>query len=294
MQAAYSSRNARAVGGTGRMTKDVMKIDLQQVQYEFGLACDIGRVRKDGPNQDTAAVVLPQPGEPWHPPLLLVADGLGRYQGGALASQTVVNAFTQAFEQSQHPADYPALMKRCVRIAHRQVRDLGERDAALALMGSTIAAVTLHEESLFVLNVGDSRAYLLDEERIRQVSQDHSWAAAQERAGLLTEAEARTHPNRNRLTMAITAKRTKIEMYCAEEKLEPNDVILLCSDGLWSVVPLTLIRAVAAELPPQVAADKLVSMANSSAGPDNISVVIARRAGMERNNASADVQDTGP
>lgn len=276
------------------MMEDSMKIDLQQVQYEFGLACDIGRGRKDGPNQDTAAVVLPQPGEPWHPPLLLVADGLGRYQGGALASQTVVYAFTQAFKQSKHPAEYPALMERCAQIAHQQVRDLGARDAALVLMGSTIVAVTLHAETLFVLNVGDSRAYLLNEEGIRQVSQDHSWAAAQERAGLLTEAEARKHPNRNRLTMAITAKRKKIEMYCATEKLEPNDIILLCSDGLWSVVPQTLIRAAALELPPQLAADKLVSMANSNAGPDNISVVIVRRAGIERNNAAANVQDTGP
>ena len=76
--------------------------------------------------------------------------------------------------------------------------------------------------------------------------------------------------------------------------MEPNDVILLCSDGLWSVVPQTLIRAAAAELPPQAAADKLVSMANSSAGPDNISVVIARRAGIARNNAAVNVQDTGP
>ena len=271
-----------------------MEIELQQVQYEFGLACDIGRARKGGPNQDTAAVVLPRPAESWHPPLLLVADGLGRYQGGALASQTVVDAFTQAFKQSQHPADYPALMERCAQIAHRQVRALGERDAALALMGSTIAAAVLHRGTLFVLNVGDSRAYLLNEAGIRQVSQDHSWAAAQERAGLLTAAEARTHPNRNRLTMAITAKRAMIEIYCAEEKLEPDDVVLLCSDGLWSVVPLTLIRAAAAELPPQAAADKLVSMANSSAGPDNISVVIARRAGIERKGAAAGVQDTGP
>lgn len=275
-------------------TKDAMEIDLHQVQYEFGLACDIGRVRRDGPNQDTAAIVLPQPGERWHPPLLLVADGLGRYQGGALASRTVVNTFTQAFKQAQHPADYPALMQRCAQIAHKQVRALGEKDVALALMGSTIVAAALHEGNLFVLNVGDSRAYLLNEEAIRQVSQDHSWAAAQERAGLLTEAEARSHPSRNRLTMAITAKRAQIEMYCAEEKPAPNDVILLCSDGLWSVVPLTLIRAAAAELPPQVAADKLVSMANSSAGPDNISVVIARRAGIVRKGAAADVQDTAP
>ena len=271
-----------------------MDTDPERVQFEFGLACDIGRKRKGEPNQDTVAIVLPHTNEPWHPPLLLVADGLGRYQGGALASQTVVSTFTQVFKQSQYPAEYPALMERCAQTAHQEVRALGAKDARLALMGSTIAAVILEAERLFVLNVGDSRAYLLNDEKIKQVSQDNSWAAVQVQAGVLTEAEARAHPNRNRLTMAITAKRMKIETYSAEEKLEPHDIVLLCSDGLWSVVPETLIRAAAAELPPQVAADKLVSMANNSAGPDNISVVIARRAGFARNKIAVSVDDTGP
>lgn len=271
-----------------------MDTDLERVQFEFGFACDIGRKRKSEPNQDTVAVVLPNANEPWHPPLLLVADGLGRYQGGALASQTVVSTFTQVFKQSQHPTEYPALMERCVQAAHQEVRALGAKDDDLALMGSTIAAVSLETERLFVLNVGDSRVYLADDKKIRQVSQDHSWVAVQVRAGILTETEARTHPDRNRLTMAITAKRTKIETYLAEEKLEPRYVVLLCSDGLWGVLPEALIRAAATELPPQVAADKLVTMANNSKGPDNISVVIARRAGFKRNAVATDLEDTSP
>ena len=72
-----------------------MKVNQEQAQFEFGFACDVGRKRKSKPNQDTVAVVLPNPGGSWHPPLLLVADGLGRYHGGTLASQAVVKSFSQ-------------------------------------------------------------------------------------------------------------------------------------------------------------------------------------------------------
>jgi len=270
-----------------------MKVNQEQVSFEFGFACDVGRKRQSKPNQDAVAVVLPNPGGPWHPPLLLVADGLGRYHGGALASQAVVKSFTRVFKGSQHPTEYPALLEKCVQAAHQEVRTLGAEDARLALMGSTIVAVILEAEHLFVLNVGDSRAYLMDDRRITQVSRDHTWVSAQVQAGILTQVEARVHPNRNRLTMAITAKRTKIKSYLSKETWGNHAAVLLCSDGLWGVVPETLIRATAIELPPQVAADKLVTMANNSKGPDNISVIIARRTGSTRKDMIANLKDTG-
>jgi len=126
-----------------------------------------------------------------------------------------------------------------------------------------------------------------------QVSRDHTWVSAQVQAGILTQVEARVHPNRNRLTMAITAKRTKIKSYLSKETWGNHAAVLLCSDGLWGVVPETLIRATAIELPPQVAADKLVTMANNSKGPDNISVIIARRTGSTRKDMIANLKDTG-
>src|SRR5262245_48838572 len=118
----------------------------ERAEFEFGFASDRGRKRKAEPNQDAVAVILPSANEPWHPPLLLVADGLGRYHGGKLASQTVVSTFKQAFKQSQHPAEYSALMERCTQAAHQEVRALGAKDAKLALMGSTIVAVTLEAQ----------------------------------------------------------------------------------------------------------------------------------------------------
>lgn len=271
-----------------------MATQQEKTHFDFGFACDVGRKRRREPNQDTVAVVLPNPGERWHPPLLLVADGLGKYWGGSLASQLVVNTFKQEFKQAEHPTDYLPLMEKCVQAAHQEVRAQGARDPKLAFMGSTIVAVTLEEQRLYLLNVGDSRAYIMRGRKILQISQDQSWVAAQVRAGVLTKQEGSTHPDRNRLTMAITAKRSEIKSYTAEERLEPQDIVLLCSDGLWGVVPETLIHAAATELPPQVAADKLVALANQSKGPDNIAVIIARQASAIGNIMAVELEETNP
>jgi protein phosphatase len=271
-----------------------MKHHDAKVQFEFGIACDVGRRRKGGPNQDSAEVILPTRTDPWHPPLLVVADGLGKYVGGSLASRIVVDTFRQYFKQAQHPANYPELLLKCVHASHETIRLEGLKDSQFALMGSTVVAVTLDERKLFLLNIGDSRAYLLHGTKMTQISHDQSWVAEQVRAGILTEREARTNPNRNRLMMAITAKRTEIEPYSTEVDLGPMDIILLCSDGLWGVVPETLIAAAARELSPQAAADKLVTLANNSSGPDNISVIIARRADFRQHVEAASLEDTNP
>lgn len=271
-----------------------MNTHRESVQFEFGFASDVGRKRKGEPNQDTAEVILPDAGGNWHPPLLIVADGLGKHFGGAIASQLVVQTFKREFKQSKHPANYILLMEKCARQAHNALRMRGIKEPKLANMGSTIVAVALDEQRLYLLNVGDSRAYIMRGNDIKQISQDQSWVAEQVRAGILTEQEARTHPNRNRLNMAITAKRPEIIPYSSEEKMGNNDIIVLCSDGLWGVIPETLIWSAVSELPPQVAARKLITLANNSQGPDNISVIIARRSNPNKKTVPDNVEDTNP
>jgi serine/threonine protein phosphatase PrpC len=263
--------------------------------YEFGSACDAGRKRKDEPNQDAVELVLPDGRYGDFPPLLLVADGMGGHLGGALASQLVIDVFREQYVHFKHPASYPKLLDLCVKKAHDAVRVRGAQDPRLSSMGSTVVAIVIHDRRVHLLNVGDSRAYIFRGEKSIQISQDQSWVEEQVRAGLLTPEQARGHPKRNRLNMSITAKRTSIQPFSIEFALEPNDIILLCSDGLWSTIPESLIWAAVNELPPQEAADKLVSLANSSQGPDNISVVIARPAGFTKMNRSAvQLDDTQP
>ena len=270
-----------------------MNTSQESPQYEFGFACDVGRKRKGEPNQDALDVVLGSPSN-WHPPLLIVADGLGGHRGGAVASQLVIQVFRQQFKQTSHPTEYAQLLELCARKAHMAVQVHGAQDSNLFNMGSTVVAVVLEEKQLHLLNVGDSRAYLLRGQRIIQLSEDQSWVGEQVRAGLLTPQQALKDSRRNRLNMAITAKRTEIKTYAMEIALEPDDIILLCSDGLWGVVPETLIWAAASELAPQVAAEKLVALANSSKGPDNISVIIAQRIRADRKPASVNLEDTNP
>jgi len=266
----------------------------EKVRFEFGSACDVGRKRSGEPNQDAIEVVLPGSRGNSHPPLLIVADGLGKHVGGAIASKMVIQAFKQEFINAKHPADYPTLMERCVQKAHAAVREQGAKDPKLTNMGSTIVAVVLDQNMLYLLNVGDSRAYIFRGKNILQISQDQSWVAVQVRAGVITELEARTHPSRNRLNMAITARRPEITPFITKQKLEKDDIVLLCSDGLWGVIPESLIWAAANELPPEVAVKKLVDLANRSQGPDNISVIIARRLKSDRRTAPADLEDTNP
>jgi serine/threonine protein phosphatase PrpC len=270
-----------------------MPTPSQHTQYEIGFACDVGRKRRNEPNQDALEVVTATSGKP-HPPLLLVADGLGKHFGGAIASKLVIQVFKEEFLNAAHPTEYLALLERCARKAHEAVRARGAAEPQLANMGSTLVAAVLEENLLHLLNVGDSRAYLLRGKNILQVSQDQSWVALQVRAGLLSAEEARTHPSRNRLNMAITARRPEIKPYLTQKQLTPEDIIVLCSDGLWGVVPETLIWAAATELPPDIAVKKLVSLANQQQGPDNISIIIARRFKPDRQPHPVKLADTNP
>ncbi|MEZ0396748.1 MAG: protein phosphatase 2C domain-containing protein [Anaerolineales bacterium] len=261
--------------------------------FEFGSVCDSGRMRDGQSNQDAVQLVLPGPDDVY-PPLLLVADGMGGYGGGAVASRLVIQGMKDVYLRASHPADPGRLLQDGLQTAHRLIRARGEEETGLDSMGSTLAAAVLTPERIYSLNVGDSRVYLLRGRQIVQLSQDQSWVAEQVRAGLLTPEQALRHPRRSRLSMAVSAKRASVQGYLNSVALEVDDVLVLCTDGLWSVVPEALIWAAARELDPQTAAEKLVGLANANGGPDNISVVIARRHWPGRKSSSADLDETVP
>jgi serine/threonine protein phosphatase PrpC len=144
-------------------------------------------------------------------------------------------------------------------------------------MGSTVAAAFLQPGRVDTLNVGDSRVYILRGGETIQISADQSWVMDQVRAGKLTLEQARRHRKRNRLSMSLSAGRAVITPVLKEEIFQADDILLLCSDGLWGVIPESLLWAAANEFEPQEAAEKLAALANQSGGADNISVIVARR-----------------
>ena len=241
----------------------------------IGSACDPGMKRKEKPNQDSIGIFLPK--FPYkRPPLLIVADGMGGFQEGARASQITVNETSRVYRNIFRKNNWEKLLRKGVSKAHKKIKNYVKKHSDVISMGTTIAAGIFDENKFHLINVGDSRIYLINEQEISLVSHDHSLVAEQVRQGILTPEEANRHPRRNVLMLSISSKQDKIEPFISTVECEDGDYILICSDGLWGTVSESQIQDVVLELTPQEAADKLVQMANMNQGPDNISVIIAQ------------------
>jgi len=240
-----------------------------------GYGTDVGLQRQGKPNQDKVEVFFPNPPAA-KPPLFLVADGMGGHRGGEQASSIITNSLLTFYQHTDLQDGFEVLLREGIQYAHQQLVQASLQDSELSNMGSTIAAVIIDGYQLFLANVGDTRVYLLDEENIHQLSWDHSFVGDLVRKNLITPQEALNHPKRNMLTMSLNAQRKELDIYLARQTLKPEDVVLICSDGLWGPVTEAQIHAVAWELPPQQAVLKLIELANRNQGPDNISVIIAR------------------
>lgn len=244
---------------------------------EIGSALDPGRKRIASKNQDSLCVLRPRLlNLNWGPSLLVVADGMGGYEGGAVASQAVVGSFSQAYRQAKAGAAPLQTLQAGISIALQELKNLATENTVLERMGSTVVAAILKGRSIYLVNVGDSRAYLINDKSVRQISHDHSLVGEQLRQGLITEADVRTHPHRNILSMSISAQREQVDTFTGVFPWQPGDHLVLCSDGLWGPVTEVQIQAVVLEYRPQQAAQKLVALANTNQGPDNIAVIVAR------------------
>ncbi len=267
----------------------------------IGSAQHVGRRRRGRPNEDAMGIDIPW----WpsrRPPLLVVADGMGGHLGGATASHLVVNTVLGEYRRSRTGDDPLHALDVAIRAAHEALRKKAKRDPEkLGNMGSTIVAAVVTEDRVNIANVGDSRAYLVHGGRIVQLSLDHSQVAELERSGdLEAAAKIRGEKGRSSLTMSLNAQRETIKIHLESAPLEPGDTVVLCSDGLWGQVSDAEIYTVVTELELQAAADKLVSLANISQGPDNITVIVAKLVPRDgaldvQTTSDAEVEeDTGP
>jgi len=140
-------------------------------------------------------------------------------------------------------------------------------------MGSTIVAAVLRgDNELYVANVGDSRAYLVRGDEIRQITKDHSWVQQQIDDGILTLEDARRHPRRSAITRSL-GRRPDVEVDIFEEEFLPDDKLILCSDGLSDVVRDEEIKKITSEYKPQEAVEKMIDLANHRGGRDNITAI---------------------
>jgi protein phosphatase len=222
-----------------------------------GALTDIGLHRKT--NEDTFVV---------QPPLYAVCDGMGGASAGEVASGLA--AETLAAEVAAGTPLHAAAEAANAAV-FRRAHDNREQTG----MGTTLTAFVLEGSTARFAHIGDSRAYLLRDGELRQVSDDHSLVGEMMRDGRLTEAEAAVHPHRSILSRALgTEPQARIDEFT--EDLLPGDVLLLCSDGLSGPVPADAIRVALTRSDPQAAAERLILEARRAGGPDNITAVVVR------------------
>jgi protein phosphatase len=236
---------------------------------------DTGQVRTN--NEDT--FIIPSDDDPRTQQLgylFAVADGMGGYGGGQDASQTTLHTLYEQFYAT--PADRPAPdgLRNAVQAANMAVRRLSMEPGRDSRMGTTLVAVLVYREGVLITHVGDSRAYLVRSGHIVQLTADHSLVQEKVDAGLLNAEQARDFPGKNVLTRSVGSEQTAQADYRLLDDVQPDDVLVLCSDGLTNMVEDHEIGQVAAQQHPEAATRALVQLANDRGGPDNITVVIIR------------------
>jgi serine/threonine protein phosphatase PrpC len=271
--------------------------DASAMHLTVGLGTDPGIARKDAPNEDSLFAIqgmriTDQGSKPAG--LFVIADGMGGHVNGREASRSAIHALTDVIVptllrdvsgNSAHEEEtlFIDMLKDGV---HRANLSLYRRNRDIqGMMGTTLTAALVVDTNAYIANVGDSRTYLYRaDEGLRQITHDHSIVAQMVENGVITREDIYTHPRRNQIYRCL-GEHASVEIDTFVVPLLPNDVLILCSDGLWEMVhdpDLEKIIASSAYSPGQLST-LLVQAALNNGGADNISVVVVRVADAAQN-----------
>ena len=232
-------------------------------------ATDVGQKRKM--NQDYVFASADPVGN--LPNLFVVADGMGGHNAGDYASSHAVGTVVDEIRQD---ADFNPIkvIRHAIESANTEIITQAQNDENLRGMGTTMVVATIVGHYAYVANVGDSRLYLVNQQ-ILQVTKDHSLVQEMVRMGEINAEQARNHPDKNIITRALGAERT-VDIDFFDLKLEPGNVILMCSDGLSNMVEDSQIREIISDTEKNLEEKGkiLISEANRNGGKDNIAIVL--------------------
>ena len=239
----------------------------------IGAKSDVGRVR-DG-NEDSYLV---------QEPLFVVADGMGGHVAGDVASRLAVKTIGESLPDG---SAQPEQLAAAVKAANSEIWKKAHSDPELQGMGTTCTLLFVAEDEAHVAHVGDSRAYLLRDGELQQITEDHTLVGRMVREGRLRPEEAEHHPQRSIITRALGVD-DSVEVDLSSFSVRRGDRVLLCSDGLTSMVDGTTIRDVLARHDdPQATVEQLIDLANKAGGDDNITAVVLSFDGGEGDAAPA-------
>ncbi|WP_405083977.1 PP2C family protein-serine/threonine phosphatase [Microbispora sp. NBC_01389] len=207
--------------------------------------------------------------------LLAIADGMGGHGHGEVASAAVISELAR-LEDDPAPGDPVAALADAVREAGQRLGDLAAQDPALERMGTTVTAMLWDGEGRFALaHVGDSRAYMLRDGALYQITRDHTLVQSLVDDGRMSPDQAARHPRRSLLLRALETSGLA-EPDLSLREAYPGDRYLLCSDGLTAVLEAEALHTVLSTVAdPREAVARLIELANEGGGPDNISCVVA-------------------
>lgn len=243
---------------------------------EVSSQSDIGCVRHN--NEDSFGYWEPEDDQQFlrKGRLAVVADGMGGYEGGQEASRLAVETLVAVYRDFGGDDPQAALVE-ALQTAHEQIRQYSFAHPGLQGMGTTCTAAAIVRDALYYVHVGDSRLYLMRDGHITRVTRDHSYVGRLVEAGMISAEQAETHPQRNILTAALGTNPDLImDSPGRPEPLLPEDVLLICSDGLWGQVRDAEILDVVENKSAEQAGRELIGLARARGGPDNITVEILR------------------
>lgn len=231
------------------------------MNISVGAHTDVGRVREG--NEDSYLADAP---------LFVVADGMGGHLAGDVASATAVEVIKERTGELR--ADDPETLATTLKEANRAIWTKADEDPNVRGMGTTCTLALVDGERVQLAHVGDSRAYLFHDNQLRQVTEDHTLVGRMVREGRLSAEDAERHPQRSIITRALGVDED-VDVDLMTFELNDGDRLLICSDGLSSMLSHDQIAGVLAETSDaQSAAEHLVELANEAGGEDNITVVV--------------------
>ena len=251
---------------------------------EVSSQSDIGCVRTN--NEDSFGYWEPEDDQQFlrKGRLAVVADGMGGYEGGQEASRLAVETLVAVYRDFGGDNPQDALIE-ALQTAHERIRQYSFAHPELRGMGTTCTAAAIvrgthgsaNYDELYYVHVGDTRLYLIRDGQITRVTRDHSYVGRLVEAGMISQEEAERHPQRNILTAALGTNPDLImDSPGHPEPLRPEDVLLICSDGLWGLVRDPEILDVVENKSAEQAGRELIELARERGGPDNITVEILR------------------
>ncbi|MCX7842939.1 MAG: Stp1/IreP family PP2C-type Ser/Thr phosphatase [Clostridia bacterium] len=239
----------------------------------FGVKSDKGIVREV--NEDSYNVLA---GYSNVPVSFIIADGMGGHNSGEIASQTAVNYISNYI--MENPSDFceegriSQAILQAVRNTNSRVYELSLANQENSGMGTTFILAVVCNKRLYIGHVGDSRVYLLRDGIIEQITTDHSYIEELVRTGSISREEAQNHPKKNLITRALGCGiDVEVDLYTCN--IKENDIYLLCTDGLTNLVDENDIKQILeSQDDPEEACGKLVELANSRGGDDNVTVIV--------------------